>query len=382
MSEENVTLDMSQVLEAQHQNDEVHRKEQEVYEHNINVKHDNVQRIKDELEKQKSFDLTTPNVEYIQKMVKDNDEYMELAKNSQVFLDNDDFQGVIPFFAKNIILIGAKSGDGKSTTCANISYSMLRKGKKVLVISNEEVASDVYNRVTCLIEGWPYVDHSKFTKEQKAKFSENIPKLAERLTVIDDSWGGGIGMTTTIEGVNIIINHLIEIAASKGIVYDAIVWDYYQNVSRSTNDPSASMYDIQERYAAAMDGFKNVYPGVNVVLAQIKPEESSESFQYRLQGRKIIYEKATCVIEAVAEREKFATSWTVHKSRWSDKLGKTCWTGYDKGKYVKFTTDFEVSAQSNAIAIGSQELNAKANRDRAARVKAKGISGPSDEAND
>jgi HrpA-like RNA helicase len=69
---------------------------------------------------------------------------LKLQKKSMVFM-NDRFRLVVPYFQKNLILIGADTGDGKSTTVANAIYSTITKinpatGKygRVMVLSNEE----------------------------------------------------------------------------------------------------------------------------------------------------------------------------------------------------------------------------------------------------
>ena len=108
----------------------------------------------------------------ISELVASNDEYMQAAKNAMMFI-NEEFGKLVPYFRKNVILIGGDTGDGKSTTVANIIFQTISrvnpatgKAGKVLVLSNEEAPEDFYNRVTSIMKGWAYTNHDQFTDEQ------------------------------------------------------------------------------------------------------------------------------------------------------------------------------------------------------------------------
>lgn len=285
----------------------------------------------------------------IEKLQKANHDYMEAAKSSMFFIAKT-FDDLVPFFRKNFILIGGKTGDGKSTTVANIVYSTLKqlnpatgKYRRALVITNEERGEDFYNRVTCLVNGWHYVNHNKFTEEQKKTFNDFIPKLAPMLTVIDDGHEGSQGTTTTIEGIESIFNSLIE----RKEYYDVIIIDYYQNIISSKVSPYMSENEVQARLARAMDRYKNEYPAPIVMMAQVNPQNDKDKapFQHRIKGRKIIMDPATFVVEMMADRENLKTVWRVWKSRFTEVVGKDIVTGYEKGKYVDYTLDFIENVQ-------------------------------------
>jgi predicted ATP-dependent serine protease len=217
---------------------------------------ENVQKNEQNMVRIKSTKYGSLSKDQVSKLQKDNREYIEAAKKATIFI-NPGFDGIVPFFRKNLILIGAKTGEGKSTAVANIAYSLLSSrnasGKvcRVLVITNEERAEDFYNRVTCLIKGWHYTNHNKFSEEQIDIFEKMISTLADsgRLTVIDDAYNNSHGVTTTIEG----IENVFESLMANEEWYDAIIIDYYQNVMASQNDPRLGEYDVQAKFSRMLD---------------------------------------------------------------------------------------------------------------------------------
>lgn len=296
-----------------------------------------------------NYGAMTP--EQILKIQKDNDDYMEAAKHAMLFI-NPIFNNVIPFFRKNFILIGARTGEGKSTAVANIAYQTMRrknpatgKLRRVLVLTNEERAEDFYNRITALSKGWHYTNHDKFTQEQRDTFREMIPILASggRLTVIDNNHNGSHGVTTTIEGIQTIFDNLI----ANEEYYDVVLIDYYQNIISSQKYPNLSENECQARLSRMMDKYKNEYPALIVMFAQITPPDKDDKipFQHRIKGRKIIMDPATCAVEMIRNTKELYTLWKIHKSRFTEAIGNDVKTGYDRGMFVKYDTAFAEKVQ-------------------------------------
>lgn len=285
--------------------------------------------------------------EQIENLRKDNIEYINAAKQSMIFINSDPFGGVIPYFRKNILLLCGKTGDGKSTTVANIAAATMRqinpltkKRRKVLVITNEERAEDVFNRITCLGKGWHYTNHDMFTDEQIKAFDETIKILAKDgwLNVIDNNYNGSNGVTTSIEGIQTIFDNLIR----DKIYYDVVIIDYYQNIKFSKKNPRINEWEVQAAFAALMDSYKNVYPAPIVIMAQVVPpdKDRKEPVEFRIKGRKIITDPATLIVEMIADRANLRTEWVIHKSRFNESVGQSFYTGYEKGKFVKYDVDF------------------------------------------
>lgn len=320
------------------------------------------QRDKDtEIAKKTSYGVMSE--EEVRKMQEETADYMLSARNKLRFI-NESFDKAIPFFRKNLILIGGKTGEGKSTTVANIIRETIRKtdpatGKKrrILVLTNEEKREDVYNRVTCLIKGWHYTNHDKFTDEQVETFKYYQGVLAKdgMMTVVDDNHGGAGGTTTTLDGICTVFDNLLEAKE----FYDVVILDYYQNVKESRKFPSMNEWEVQAALAGKLDRYKNVYPAPIVVLAQVQPPdaENKTPFKTRIEGRKVILNVCTCCLEMVANREELTTEWWIHKSRFNEAVGQKITTGYSKGQYVLWDEEFRNMVGRLKAAQQVEELN-------------------------
>lgn len=293
-----------------------------------------------EIAKHTSYGTTSEaEIEAIQK---ENTEYILAARSKMTFI-NEDFAKIIPYFRKNLILIGSETGYGKSTAVANIAKRAIRsidkvsgKRKRTLIITNEERPEDVFNRITCLLNKWHYTEHDKFTDEQIEAFNKNIKYFARSgyITVIHDSFGGAAGTTTTLEGICQIFDNLIE----NKEYYDVVIIDYFQKIQESRKNPGMNEWQVQAALANRLDGYKNVYPAPIIVFAQLKPaggEDENVPFKNRIEGRKTILNAATCCIELIPNREDLTTQWHIHKNRFrGESVGTHITTGYHYGNFV------------------------------------------------
>lgn len=350
------TEDLNEKLEKDFEKDrDLERRKKAVSEKDLLLKEHRVNRdlnelIKNttEIEQAQFVGFGKMTQETIDKLIKDNDEYMEAAKNTMLFI-NEDFKRLVPYFRKNLILVGGDTGDGKSTAVANIIFSTITKinpatGKagRVLVLTNEEAPEDFYNRITCLAQGWKYANHDQFSDEQRETFRNHIPLWAKngRLTIIGDVYQGVPGWTTSVEGIETIFNNLLR----DGDIYDAVIIDYYQNIRYSKNDTRIDEYEAQRKLSGFLDQMKLRYPGPIVVMAQMKKlvdEDDTTPFNVRLKGSKLICDKATFICEIIPERKFLRSKWRVWKSRFTEAVGQHVYTGYDRGKFVPYSVEFQ-----------------------------------------
>lgn len=251
------------------------KKKQEIEDARVNVLYDKFQENKNRFLAAQNGHYGTMTDEQAEELARQNSEYMEAAGKPLTFI-NSQFKGVIPFFAKNMILIGAKTGEGKSTAVANIVRRVIAEKNpatgrtgRALVLTNEENVVDFYNRITCLFKGWHYVNHDMFTEEQKKAFGEMIKLLRHRVTVIDDTFVAGGGATTTPEGIEEIFKNLLR----TGEYYDVVILDYYQGVTESSTDLSLTEFQAQRKLTNVLEKYRKIYPAPIVVMAQINPQK-------------------------------------------------------------------------------------------------------------
>lgn len=382
MSKEMDALDakMQKDLEMDRLRKEVQEKDLILKEHRVTRELNELVKNKSDLEMGKNVSFGTLSDEKVINLVREVDEYLDAAKKPMLFI-NSEFKKVVPYFRKNLILVGGDTGDGKSTSVANLIYSTITKinpatGKtgRALVLSNEERPEDFYNRVTCLIKGWKYVNHDEFTEEQRVVFRNNLPILAKngRLTIIGDVNDGISGWTTSPEGIEQVFENLMRDKE----FYDVVIIDYYQNVNQSKDNPKLDEFACQRKLANILDQMKLRYPAPIVLMAQMKrpeDEEDSTPFNVRLKGSKHICDKCTLIIEITPDRPRLRSKWKVHKGRFTESVGQTVYTGFDRGRFVPYDDDFKkrVSAivNKNLEKIKKDELGMTGSEDETSEME-------------
>lgn len=330
---------------------EYNQKKRALQRHEIDVEYDRLQEQQKNLETLKSFNLEAEDPEYLKDLIKETDDYLLNAKKAKIFLTND-FKGKVTFFPKNIILIGAETGVGKSTITANVAHQSALQAQKILIITNEETESDVYNRLTCLNNNVPYNNHENFTDAQREEFKRMIPVWNGRVKVVGNTRKGLNGLTTTIEGIENLLNSTL---VNKN-TFDLIIIDYYQNIDRSEKNDKMNSNEVQYRFCKFLDQFKNVSSATIVVMAQLKTTSEDLPFKEALEGRRGIVNTATCVLRVNKDPENSRTSFQIIKSRFAASQGETIHVGFDKGKYVLYDQEFKIKAQERANKLTQAKL--------------------------
>lgn len=235
------------------------------------------------------------------------------ALKSKMTFINGALTEITPCFYGNIILVGAQTGHGKSTASANAVAAFVEQGKRVLVLTNEEVKLDVYNRIACLRLGYHYADLENFTEEQHQKLAEEREFLVKWVTVIDAEYKQIENVTTSIEGMRAMLESLITRKAK----YDAILIDYYQNVSTSNKNPKKARWEVLVEFSSYLDDFRKRFKAPIIIFAQLHPKGKKEKifFEDRVKEGKSICVRATFIWEIVPNYENGCTIWEWHKKR-------------------------------------------------------------------
>jgi|GEM_PF-3061914 len=316
-------------------------REYEIRKNKVDIQH---QELTERLAKKKAFGSLPigKNIrERSDKLIIENEEYIKLAKGAVTFLGMDVFKDKVALFPRNIILIGAETGTGKSTTCANFIRSYLKEGRRVLIVTNEENRTDILNRVIFLNKGWVYSNHDEITEEQLVECKRLYPILMQRIEIIDDMFNGIGGTTTTLEGIVSIYKTLKEQAAAGEKPYDAVLIDYIQNIRTSVDAPSLAQWQVLQRLGSFIDNFKGEYNAPTILFSQLKAAtEANGSYKERIEGYKAISNHATTAMEVKMDRENLRTEWIFRKNRFKDAVGISVITGYDRGRYVEYNQEF------------------------------------------
>lgn len=269
--------------------------------------------------------------------------YFEGAKNGMTFL-HEEFRKWVPCWAGNIILVGARTGGGKSSLTGNLILSTIQqknpitlKNRKVLCISAEETPAQVFGRITCLVKNYNFNEQDEFTEEQKKDMIDYIPVWANNgVSVIGED---GHGNTSTLEGIDSILKNLITTKTH----YDLILFDYIQKATTSKKNPYMKPHEVIKAVMGLFDSFKNVYPGAIVILTQLSAnnEEETIDFQERLRGCHDMITPCTVALELVPDVKLLRSRFIVRKNRYKGStLGGHVDMGYDRGKFVPYTDEF------------------------------------------
>ena len=325
---------------AQAENAALEKKQYELYKKRVNSQYRQLEESEKKYEAFANLPIGQNVEERYTALAKENTEYIKLARNAGVFLGMDVFQDKVALFPRNLILLSAETGTGKSTTVSNFVENYIKQGKKVLIITNEEYTTDILNRILFLINGWNYSNHDEISDYQLKKCEEFYPKLGKVVEVIGDNFNGIGGTTTTLEGIKSVCQNLID-ASNQGIHYDAIVIDYIQNISSSLEAPNMAKWQVMQQCMTYLDNFKGLYNAPILVFSQLKSGKEGDTYKDRVEGYKAIVNHATTAIEIKIDRENLRTEWVFKKNRFKSAVGDSVFTGFKLGRYVTYDQEFK-----------------------------------------
>ena len=254
----------------------------------------------------------------------------------------DDMSDFVQLSAGSLALFCASTGTGKSTLTANVAYGLIKKGKKVLIIVNEEEKDDVGVRISCIdlnLSIHKYkLKGGMEDADRNAVIDNMVHLLKGSMSICGLDFQGDSRITTSPEGMKALLTRAIG-------EYDAIIIDYYQNVNVSIAQPGLQAHEANAMFANDLDYFKNNVECPILMMAQIRRGDTD--YKERLEGRRLILNKCTDIFELKTEKEYARSMLIVHKDRWLGQQGEERFIGYKAGKYVPYTAKFEEDVMNN-----------------------------------
>ena len=304
----------------------IYDKEIEIKKHRINAEYEKISRAAAMLQVAESIDLSED----------DDEEYLRLSelekKNREgtcTFLDKN-VSAILPLIPMSLTFVGGITGNGKSTICANMLYTLVQEGKKCLVLANEETLVSIYDRIIFIHYGWDYNAYkgSKgfLTEEQESLKNAMALKLKKFIKVIDKS-----GQTTSLDGIKFALNS----ERAGEIKYDCIFIDYFQAVTSMLSNANATSVEVLYEFKHYLKDYIRE-PGTPPIvlfgqLMKLDCDNPDRDIELRTKFCKGISEACTSTVEVVKMTGMPLSRLYVDKGRWGNG-GKVMSLEYDKGR--------------------------------------------------
>lgn len=231
--------------------------------------------------------------------------------------------------SQGMTLVCGVSGQGKSTASANIlaGYLASNPDKKALVVTNEETAEAVYNRVACirLNKNFFALHQGRLSDKDEAEIAEEVERLFSKLIV--DAGNTTYDMSM-IEDVKSALEH-----AASG-EYGLAILDYLQTVSESREDPSMEPVQVSKELGFYLKRYGRRVPIPVVVFVQLRPNSDASELKLRIENDRTIHNHAFTVIEVVPNFETKTTIFKIEKSRFMPECqGEELEFVFNNGRY-------------------------------------------------
>jgi len=312
-------------------------KKTEIDQFQTDAKYKRMKRSKDRLEAFNNFSLSQAfNSEaHLEKMKQGQKQRAVSFKNRLPFI-HDQLTQMITLAAQEFIFIGGKTGRGKSTTIANVIIPFIKIKKKVLVISNEEMAVSILNRAICITRGWNINEFKSFTQEQLDYLDKARAVLNKFVHVVDAEFILLPGATRSKEGLKAILEQ-----ATKE-KYGLILIDYFQKFSESEEESQATKVQNLTDIVEYLDAYVKRTEAPVVLMGQLKTEgKDRPEFEDRVKECKAVVQNCTQAYEIITDKELLKTTFISRKDRWNESDNRAVEMGFSKGRYVPYTDEFK-----------------------------------------
>lgn len=237
----------------------------------------------------------------------------------------------LPYFylTNGLILVGAKTGQSKSTTAANIVAGFLKSNedKQAIVVSNEEKSDAVLQRIACVLTEVSYIDYFRghVTPDERVRVEETVAYVLGRVAVVSEADTYNMGYLEDVLAV-------LEGAVTENV--GIIVIDYLQTITASREDSSLDTFRVLKKLGTALKDYGRKYALPVVVLAQLKNSEMGMDFASRVQNDKHMANHAFICIEVRPDFQAKETEFIIHKDRFWGHTGKKVRAAFVGGRHV------------------------------------------------
>jgi len=220
------------------------------------------------------------------------------------------------YLTQGLILVGGKPGKSKTTTGANVIAGFLRhvKRRKVTVITNEEAADSLYDRVACILLAKSYQQYYNGQLDPNDVYSieDKVREITERMEVVTtgDYWD-----PTYIEDVQAVMESVT--TNDNGLV----LIDYLQTINQSRGSAVKESYQISKELGFYLKNYGRANAVPVVVLAQLSDTDGAD-FAGRVQNDKTIFNHAFIALEVQPDFDTLTTTFIVQKDRFCGMTGK------------------------------------------------------------
>lgn len=313
------------------------KKQEEIFEYELEQKYQKTLK-KKELDKKKGVYTLRGTTEFRKQKYEQDIQILENAIQNRLFCVTPKLTDLVPLLGVELILIGAKSGAGKSSTVTALTVPLIEQGKRVLILSNEERGSDFLMRIASIRKGINVNDRNIWTTDTFKEIRTEVNTLTEmeNLMIVDNYVpGADLSSGREIEPLDLTnldqLKTILESVERDGMKFDLMILDYISKVG--TSDEKENEWQVLYKAIKFIEewGKRNATP--SVVFTQLKEVEqgTDQSFKARLPGSKRMYDAVTNAIEIQTDYDTSESIWVCHKLRYGLKFRHIL--KFHKGKY-------------------------------------------------
>jgi KaiC/GvpD/RAD55 family RecA-like ATPase len=227
-----------------------------------------------------------------------------------------------------LTLIGARTGEGKSTVASNLVHRFVKDNplKSVLYISNEETSADVLNRIACIDCKIPFKNFRERSLE--AELVKRVTERAEALTTGIEVVEKPEFDMTALEDVQGVLNAAVTME-NVGL----IVIDYLQTIHKSTSQPTLEEIRVSKEMGHFLREYGKQATFPLVAFAQLKPRSEAAEFSARIHNDRTMLHHAVAGIEVKPDFKTLRTEFVMQKLRFGDSQGKSVFLKFAFGRF-------------------------------------------------